>query len=573
MTVSTLTVVPETHVSGTAPCAEPTTVPSWYARSPDVRLQAIARAARDDYPDWLDHVRAAAACTRPIRLAGDIYTVARTPDRAVVLEHVRTADMPDGVIYKPCGNRSESVCPSCSARYKRDAYQIVRTMLVGGDGVPDTVARHPGLFATFTAPSFGTVHTRWVKNHTRTCRGRKRCDCRPEPCHARRDLSVCRHGKRLVCFARHADTDAVLGSPLCPDCYDYAGQAVWNLESPGELWRRTNITINRHLARTARSRGIDPRRIKLVFGKAAEMQRRAAIHFHAVIRLDGFDPDDPDAILPPPDGLDADDLKAAVRHAVAVVGYRTDPHTANRDGWPIVWGEQVDTKTITVTANGEITAEQVAAYVAKYATKSTEVTGHVSGRLTAQTVDAFADPDGTHTARLIDACWTLGRPRWPLHGPVCPRVCAHRSCAAIAEPPAWHPTLSGPLCPPGCAHRSCAEIAEATRDPSAPWRRLRRYAHRFGFGGHFLTKSRRHRVTFALKRQQRTAWRRRTLNAARHPAPDQTSETTTTVVVNLLQMTGIGWHTTADAILANTSAALAREHQQLARTDLAALAA
>jgi hypothetical protein len=38
------------------------------------------------------------------------------------------------------------------------------------------------------------------------------------------------------------------------------------------------------------------------------------------------------------------------------------------------------TKVITVAADGEVTDGQVAAYIAKYATKSTEVTGHASNR-------------------------------------------------------------------------------------------------------------------------------------------------------------------------------------------------
>src|SRR5262245_4557679 len=40
------------------------------ARSTDSHLQALARAASDDFPAWVDHVRPAASCTRPIRLAG-----------------------------------------------------------------------------------------------------------------------------------------------------------------------------------------------------------------------------------------------------------------------------------------------------------------------------------------------------------------------------------------------------------------------------------------------------------------------------------------------------------------------
>jgi hypothetical protein len=87
--------------------------------------------------------------------------------------------MPDGVIYKPCGNRRDSVCPACSQRYQRDAYHVVRSGLVGGKGVPDQVAHHPAVFPTFTAPSFGQVHTRVVQRHT--CARRTDCDCRPNP--------------------------------------------------------------------------------------------------------------------------------------------------------------------------------------------------------------------------------------------------------------------------------------------------------------------------------------------------------------------------------------------------------
>ncbi|WP_446216194.1 hypothetical protein [Micromonospora sp. IBHARD004] len=39
-------------------------------------------------------------------------------------------------------------------------------------------------------------------------------------------------------------------------------------------------------------------------------------------------------------------------------------------------------------------------------------------------------------------------------------------------------------------------------------------------------------------------------------------------MVNFLQFVGAGWHTTADALLANASAAMAREHQDAAREYL-----
>jgi hypothetical protein len=523
VTVSTLSVVPEATASGTAPSAEPTTAPPWYRRSTDLRLQAVARASRADYPAWHSHVKAAAACTRPVRLAGTMATVEAATGR--LLSERSTADLPDGVIYKPCGNRREAVCPSCSERYKRDAYQVVRAGLVGGKGVTEQVATHPAVFPTLTAPSFGTVHTRRVKHHT--CAKRSACDCRAEPCHARRDITACEHGVRSVCFARHEPGDSNLGVPFCPDCYDYDGQVVWNVMA-GELWRRTTIAINRHIRRLARARGVadvpvvSPRTgkvrwvcpVRLSFGKAAEMQRRAVVHFHAIIRLDGYDPTDPDTMLPPPAVLDADDLKAAVDHAAATVAFASPDHPAMPGGWAIGWGEQTLTKVITVAAKGQVTDAQVAAYLAKYATKSTEVTGHASNRLSDDTVNLYADPDGTHTERLIEACWILGRP--------------------------------------------------------GAWRRLRRWAHMLGFGGHFLTKSRRYSITFALLRNQRLVFRR---SQSSGPETVAAQKEPTTLVVNFLEFVGAGWQTPADAMLANTSAAMAREHQQIAREALTTLAA
>ncbi len=60
---------------------------------------------------------------------------------------------PDATLLKACGNRRASVCPSCSATYQADSFQLLAAGLRGGKGVPETVAAHPRLFVTFTAPS------------------------------------------------------------------------------------------------------------------------------------------------------------------------------------------------------------------------------------------------------------------------------------------------------------------------------------------------------------------------------------------------------------------------------------
>ena len=87
-----------------------------------------------------------------------------------------------------------------------------------------------------------------------------------------------------------------------------------------------------------------------------------------------------------------------------------------------------------------------------------------------------------------------------------------------------------------------------------------------GFGGHFLTKSRRYSVTFRILREARIVWQR-TENST--PEPDMAAEETIRVV-NILQFAGAGWHTSGDAMLANSAAARAREYAQVAREETTA---
>ena len=52
------------------------------------------------------------------------------------------------------------MCPSCSWEYQGDVWQLLFAGIAGGrKGIPDTVALHPMVFATLTAPGFGAVHT------------------------------------------------------------------------------------------------------------------------------------------------------------------------------------------------------------------------------------------------------------------------------------------------------------------------------------------------------------------------------------------------------------------------------
>jgi hypothetical protein len=350
--------------------------------------ELLDRATRPDYHQWLTGTAAAHGCTRPVRLHGTIRDL--DPATGEVLRTLDTDTLPDKVLYAPCGDRRASVCPACAETYRRDTYQLIKAGLTGGKGIPESVAAHPCVFATFTAPSFGPVHTRHPLPGGRATR------CRP-----RRKATICPHGRRLSCGQRHKDTDPCLGRPLCPDCYDYPGAVVWNAHAP-ELWRRTTIAIRRHLAKTANATGAGT--VRLSYAKVAEFQARGLVHFHAIFRLDIADPG---GQLAPP-ALTADQLTAAIT-AAASTWFATVSHPAKPQGWDIRWGTQLDTRTIHLPATGDGQAANiaVASYLAKYATKSTEAVGTVACRITAANLPYYGNPR-SHQGRLIRAAWHLG---------------------------------------------------------------------------------------------------------------------------------------------------------------------
>ena len=470
---------------------------------PGVVAEAIARAG-PGYDRWAEQVAQTGYCAHPVRLGGRVDHADRATGEVRTV--YATDQEPDATLLKACGNRRASVCPSCSATYQADSFQLVAAGLRGGKGVPETVAAHPRLFVTFTAPSFGRVHTRKAQGLL------------VFPCHPYRQGQRCPHGRRAGCWQRHDEEDPRLGEALCVRCYQTGAQVLWNALA-GRLWSRTTIYLYRSLAQLAGMTEAELRRaVRISFAKVAEYQKRGAVHFHTIIRLDAAtDCGCPACVMSPPSGFTAELLEEAVRQTAASVAVPC-PMVDKDQSVTLTarWGEQLDVRQITEAGDDdrELSAEQVAGYVAKYATKATEALGvTLDRRIGDGDLDDLDLP--AHAAELVRACWELG----------------------------GRPGL-GAL-------------------------RLRKWAHMLGFGGHFSTKSRRYSTTLGALRRARVAYaiRRRgdtlALDAWGRPEDDQA-----VIVIASWRYLGSGYQTTGEAWLAASAAARAREARRIAREEL-----
>jgi hypothetical protein len=471
---------------------------------PGVLGELVDRAG-DGYGRWMELVAQAGYCHHPIRLAGRVEQADRaTGEVRAVYDSDRE---PDGVLLKACGTRRESRCLSCAATYRADAYQLLAAGLKGGKGVPETISQHPRLFVTFTAPSFGRVHSRKAQGRLVL------------PCHPYRQAARCPHGRRAGCWHRHDEDDPRLGEPLCAACYDAEAQVLWNALAP-ELWRRTTIALQRALAREVGVNEASLRRlVRVSYAKVAEFQRRGAIHFHAVLRLDAATVCRcPDCLLPPPEPFDADLLEDALKQAVLAVTVPCPPVDDGLDRYAR-WGAQLDVHNITRDHDGEtgeLSAEQVAGYIAKYATKAAESFGAgLDRRLTGDDLEHL-DRLPAHVAALVRSCWELGA------------------------------------------------------RPELDSLRLRAWAHMLGFRGHWSTKSRRYSTTFTALRRARVAFakRRRARDGVPLDAWGRPEDDDQVVIVASWVYVGAGFATEGERWLALSAAARAREQRRIAREEL-----
>lgn len=437
-------------------------------------------------------------CARPVRLSGSSVTVDAATGE--VLASFSSSSAPLGVLHRPCGNRRAHVCPACSRTYARDTFALIRSGVCGGKSVPATVSDNPLLFATFTAPSFGPVH-----GH----RGGR-------PCHPRRrdDRTRCPHGRPMWCNDTHDPGESMTGAPLCPRCHDTTGALLWQWHAP-ELWRRTTIALRRAVAaRIGVSECRLGERVSLQYAKVAEYQVRGLVHFHALIRLDG--PAAAGIGASAPSDLDAATVAQIVRDTAPAVTITSEP-VDDRDVRRILgWGMQLDVRTVTRAScvddpDAPLTPEQVAGYLAKYATK--DASGlHGEGQ------------QREHITQLRAACVAL----------------AQRAAA-------YHP-------------------------PGHDYQRMSRWVHMLGFRGHFGTKSRRYSVTLGALRRARCRWQALAAESRRTGVPIDTrelehrlladDERETTLVIGSWSYVGTGWRDAGEEALALAAASRAREYDQ-----------
>ncbi|MFC9059335.1 replication initiator [Streptomyces sp. NPDC057074] len=390
---------------------------------PEADRDALRIAQDPDFPRWLQQITATGGCTHPVHLSGHTTTLDHATGE--ILRHYDTRNEPGERLLVRCRNRRATVCPACSRLHAGDTFHLVRAGLIGGKNVPATVRTRPRLFVTLTAPSFGPVH-------------RTGDLCRP-----RRDGGTCEHGRPLGCGTMHAPDAPAVGQPLCPDCYDYTAHVLWHAHA-STLWDRFVIDVRRRLASSAGIvQSCFARHARLSFARIAEYQKRAAVHVHAVIRLDG--PDGPTD--EPPSWGTPDRLTRAVHASAQRVTVRT-PYSPAVGEVELCWGTQTDVRVLHADGDGP-EDDAVAAYVAKYVTKGTDETGAGTDHKVTTRDDIDSAPISRHVRTLMHTCWRLGG--LPEYAPL----------------------------------------------------RLRTWTHTLGYRGHILTKSRAYSTTYAALRAER----------------------------------------------------------------------
>jgi hypothetical protein len=186
---------------------------------------------------------------------------------------------------------------------------------------------------------------------------------------------------------------------------------------------------------------------RLSYIKVVEFQARGLVHLHVVLRADGgAGPSEA-----PPEWLDAAVLTEAIGRVVSEIGVPV-PRVEESGLRRARWGSQHDVRVLLARDDADGTA--IAAYVAKYATKTADGTPWLAHQIRsrAQIERLVVRP---HVAAMVKTAWSLG---------------GRRNLATL---------------------------------------RLRDHAHTLGYPGQFSSKSVRFSTTFTALRQARSEYVRR----------------------------------------------------------------
>ena len=470
------------------------------------------RVARPDYDRWLAHIRPAAGCTRPVRLHGQLHTVEPATGRILSTRQHRGHARRRASTSRAATAAPPSARPAPRPTAPTPTSSSAPASSAAKASPPPSPATPP-----CSSPSPPPASAPSTPAHRPRRTGRPALPTPPRP------PSRCPHGVRPALHrAPRRRTTRRSGTPLCLDCYDHDHQVVWNA-----LRRRTvaphhdhrSTALLRDLADAPRRHGCGcPTARSPSCNAAASCTSTPSSASTASTRRPRRGRRRRRPASPPRHLAEADRHARPPRHPVH---HRPAPRAPARLAHRLGRPARHPTASGVAERPARSPTGAVAGYLAKYATKSTEATGHTSRRLTADTVDLYADPD-THPGRLIDACWRLGTPPADLDR-ARPRGLGRR--LRPAAPLGAHARLRRPLPhqePPLLHHPR-----RAARRPAATWRRTQQ-----------------------------------------HDRPDQADrdrdrdDDRDHVVVGALAFAGIGWHTTGDALLANTAAAIAREQRR-----------
>ena len=328
--------------------------------------------------------------------------------------------MPDGVIYKPCGNRRATTCPGCAETYRRDAYHLIRAGLTGGKGVPPTspptppssppsplrrsARSTPGRSASTPAPTRPSAP---AGPNPATPAATQHLPARPAAaCFARHSRAI--PGSASRCARTATTTPATscgITSPAscggAPSKPSNAGSASSPAAAASPRSRSPAATAGtawwtRSASRTARPPNTRP---------AARSTSTPA----APRRLR---PRHPDELLPPPPGHHRRRPprrrhRAAGRSAASPRRTRLTRRLAHRLGHPI------DGRDITMTGTGDRHRpgrRQLPRQVLHQ--RHRDHRARLRPRRP-DTIGLYANPAGTHPERLIDACWQHRPPPRP----------------------------------------------------------------------------------------------------------------------------------------------------------------